>query len=521
LDQNASLHSFLKSAPKQFLGKSLYNFDRYGLELDLMREQPHREMCEFAEELFRKVGQPGQDRGIIMVPRDCFKTTSVSIGGPMYCLSEIDPNLAILIDTHSHEFSKQILSEIKWKYERGDAFREHYGDYVSNATQWSEEAIKINKRTTGRKEPSIDTSGVDRAKTGGHYDIIIADDLHNEKNIDVEGMRLKVRRHVQTLLPILSPNGVLIIVCTRWHYGDVYGWLLAQDDKLDEKGKARQYSVLHRAAEDDGGNLYFPERLTREFLEIKKEELEDRWYSCWYMNSPIEEQSKIFPKIYLEYFDGEYRIEYVPYLEVSDCAKRKGDRVPLYVTLTWDPAGRKGGMDADYHGIVVNGEDEKGNWWILEAEQRKGKPSDIVDHVLRLIYQYQPRRISVEDVGGHGLFIDLLAPEMRARGMHIPINEYHPGTRQNKNTRIATLQPRFKKRSVFIRRGLKDLVTQLSEFPQLEHDDIIDALKQVESVSQKADPYALAPLVLTEEEFDAPGNDTDGGTSRYNAYSGM
>jgi hypothetical protein len=161
---------------------------------------------------------------MFLLPRGSFKTSIVSIGYPLWRLA-YEPDLRILLDSKTLDRAKMILSEIKWHIEYNDRFKEIYGEW-KNIPGWQEDAVTIPQRTRPLKEPSIATGGVDSPRTGGHYDIIIADDLHDEKNITTDLMRQRVILHYKTLHPILEPDGELIIVGTRWHTEDVYKYIM-------------------------------------------------------------------------------------------------------------------------------------------------------------------------------------------------------------------------------------------------------------------------------------------------------
>ncbi len=161
---------------------------------------------------------------MFLLPRGGLKTSICSIGYSIWSLTK-NPELRILIDSKTLDRSKMILFAIKEHLEFGERFRELYGEWKS-LPGWQESSITIPFRTQAHKEPSVQTGGVDSPQTGGHYDLIIADDLHDEKNVESEASRNKVILHWKTLFPILEPDGEMIVVGTRWHWDDLYGYIL-------------------------------------------------------------------------------------------------------------------------------------------------------------------------------------------------------------------------------------------------------------------------------------------------------
>src|SRR2546427_5789905 len=191
-----------KESQKRQVTKSLSLFATEVLGYPDLKPQPHEEMTDFLERLtFRREDHEHQTKGMLLVPRLCFKTTLGSIALPILLLVQ-NPNLRILITAHVHDYAKEILDGIRNHLERNEKFKQMFGDWRMGATMWSDDAITIGPRTdTTVKEPSIATAGVDKAKTGGHYDVINADELHTQKNIKSDGLRRKVARDKQNPLP--------------------------------------------------------------------------------------------------------------------------------------------------------------------------------------------------------------------------------------------------------------------------------------------------------------------------------
>lgn len=302
----------------------------YG-ENDLMRPEPHAEMCDFIEAnmpIHEK--RDTQSKAILLVPRRCFKTSIGTVGSVVKYLTH-NPDGRVLIYAHTHGYAKEILGEIKGHLEANEKFRNLFGDWVPKGrgagVKWNEESIIITRRKKSLKEPSIDTAGVDKPKTGGHYDYIVCDDIVTETSIDSSKIQKKIRQQVQTLYPICEPGGSILFIGTRWAHNDVYGWLIKRDQdlqreenlKAEREGRAprtvAEYKKLIRKAYNPDGSLYFPESLSQEFLEEQRSKLEDRMFANWYLNEPIEEGSKVFHRAHMKFYRGEFVIDRAPFIE--------------------------------------------------------------------------------------------------------------------------------------------------------------------------------------------------------------
>lgn len=295
---------YIEMSPR---GQRLYDRCKKQLGYSDISEQPHAEMLNYyANHLYhlRRRAQT-QDKAIELVPRGCFKTSACTIGGTIDALAE-NPNLRVLIATHTHGYSKEILGEIKWHLERNEDLRDEMGDVRTNAPKWAEEAITFATRTIVKKEPTINTCALDNPIVGGHYDLIVVDDIHTRENITPKLLR-KARHFIRDLRPVLEPGGVLMIIGTRWHNDDIYGWLFELNEELAKQGREKlMYDVLTRGCYDGPGDLYFPTRLTEEFLDEQRLAMDDKTFACQYLNKPLSEATALFPPSLIHRFEGDF-----------------------------------------------------------------------------------------------------------------------------------------------------------------------------------------------------------------------
>jgi hypothetical protein len=288
-----------------------------------IRPQPHAEMLNFAANHFAHIfaGRQTQDKAVELVPRGCFKTSACTIAGTIDCLAE-NPNLRFLWCTHTHDYTKQILGEVKWHYERNADLRAEVGDVKAGSPKWAEEAITLSTRTRNTKEPSIDTCGLDNPKVGGHYDCIIVDDIHTRENITPRMLR-KAWHFIVDLRPVLEPGGLLFVIGTRWHMSDIYANIYKQNEDLKKRGQENQmWDILRRGCFDGPGGVYFPTRLTKAFLEEQRLALDDKTFAAQYLNQAISEDAQLFPPSLLKPFEGEFHApeDAAPYIELVTTA---------------------------------------------------------------------------------------------------------------------------------------------------------------------------------------------------------
>jgi predicted phage terminase large subunit-like protein len=473
---------------------SLYDFDKYILGNGLMEEHTHGGLCAFVESLvcdpmprveylekhavdFTGSGDLARDVKIfdrhydinemqkkfrlILMPRGSFKTTVVTIGFTLQQMLR-DPNMRILVDSEVFDKSRAFISEMKGHLETNKTYREifyyKYGCYPDdkkNSEKWTDSELNIAARNQSRKEPNISAAGIGTTKVGMHYDMIICDDLHSEKNVTTKEAINQVIEHYKGLLSLLEPNGIMIVIGTRWDYNDVYQYIIDHEIK--------RFSVYARQAILPGGQLLFPERLTREFLENQKISQGSYFFSCQYQNLPIDDDTAVFK-----------------YSDMKRVDKDFIDGRPINWFLTVDPAISQDKY-ADYTAMVVAGYDNERNIYVKDIMRARMTPSEIVDNIFYLYEVHKPAAIGVENVAFQKTLQYALHDKMKERGWWLPVREIKRGS-SSKEDRIKRLQPFYEYGHIYHLKNcanIDDLEYELVHFPKGQTDDMIDALSDI------------------------------------------
>ena len=497
---------------------------------NLFRPQPQGGQCAFVDRLFAKYDVEEQTYGMLLDPRETLKTTGCVVGGVLQFLIDHRDG-AVLIDGHKHALAKERLSGIVGHLESNKRFKELYGDWSIGAKEWNTTALRFKERVDGALEPSIDTSGEDQSKTGGHYDLIIADDLVNEKNSDSMLLREATKRHIATLYPLLKKGGVLLVVGTRWHYDDAYGYILKNNEmeakRAEELGIEPEFAYetfIHSAINADG-TLYAPEILSYKRLEFLRRNMPRSLFACNYLNVPIEEEDKTFPSSGMCWFEAQYghSAQYGNYLEFAD-----GSRSAVNTYFLWDTAGlvENPTEGASAHGFVILAVDANDEWYVLEMEDYRGKPTDVVNRALYLTIEYRPKIVSGEFNGVSAKWKDHYVEALRKRSVRIPgmeIARFIPT--RNKDLRIETaLEPRYRRGGIHIRVGLETASAQFGEFPKRNQKDSLDALAQGDTVAKAPAAVELDPEMMDfpvgEDEDEDSGPTNVGVIKRAGAWTG-
>lgn len=169
-------------------------------------------------------------RKLIVVPRGCFKSSLGVIAYSIWRLMR-DPNERILIDSEVYTNSKNFMREIKAHLE-SKRFVELFGQWKSN--NWSEGELTVKVRSKPYKEASITCSGIGAVKVGQHYSVIIMDDMNSDNNSQTTEGRQKVINHYRMNTAILEPDGVMVVIGTRYATDDIIGYIM--DNEIAGKG---------------------------------------------------------------------------------------------------------------------------------------------------------------------------------------------------------------------------------------------------------------------------------------------
>ncbi len=211
----------LKEALRDVYKNSLYHTCKYLLGMKDVNLRTHGDMINALEELeFR---HKGIANALVIMPRGSLKSSIGSTAYPIWRLLR-NPNKRILIDSATYDLSTQLVSAIAQHLE-STAVTSLFGTFRTK-DDWSSKSLTIAQRSKIFKESSVVASGVGSPKTGSHFDIIICDDLNNEKNSATPELRAKVYAHYQMLYAILDPGGDLSIIATRYSADDICGKVL-------------------------------------------------------------------------------------------------------------------------------------------------------------------------------------------------------------------------------------------------------------------------------------------------------
>lgn len=308
----------------------------------------------------------------------------------------------------------------------------------SSADQWEIEGT----------EGGMITAGAGGAITGRGAHLLICDDpFKNSEEANSETIRNRVWEWwTSTAYTRLEPDGVAIVIQTRWHEDDLCGRLLKEAAAGGEP-----WRVLKMPAIGDDGAALWPERYSAERLaEIRRAVGEYYWHSL-YQQNPTPKEGSFFK---------------VGNLEIVDAPP-----AGLKTVRAWDMAYTDG--DGDYTAGVQIGKADDGRYYVVDVVRGQWATDDR-DRRIRQTAGMDGRqvRIRIPEDPGAGKSMALAQIRMLA-GFSVRAEKVS----KNKETRADAFSSQVNAGNVSLVRGPwnRDYIEELRQFPRGSNDDQVDA----------------------------------------------
>lgn len=244
------------------------------------------------------------------------------------------------------------------------------------------------------------------------------------------------------------------------------------------------WDVVYKRAYNDNGTLFFPEKLSAEFLERAKRTMGSYLFANQYLNEIIPAELQTFKKEWFRYYEN------VP------------TNVKTFMFV--DPALSEADT-SDSTGVVVVHVDHEKRWFVRYAKRLRCSPTQLIEYIFKLHQTFSPDVIGIEQVAYQKALLYFLDEEMRRRNVLLPIKGINPPTNKTKQARILSLVPRFEWGHLLLNQGLQDLELELLQFPRGAHDDLIDALASIEYIyyaPNKQDEFAVKPASMNAPNYE-------------------
>ena len=179
-------------------------------------------------------------------------------------------------------------------------------------------ALRSDVRAAGKWKTNQNgtyyAAGVRSQIAGRGAHVAILDDAMSEEDaISEAGRRFIKEWYPAGLRTRIMPNGSILIINTRYHYDDLCGWLLKQQEDMSEYETIPWEVIRIPAWLDDEaaelldlpvGSSYFPEWKPDEVLQIDENEIRAsngaRYWNALYMQNPTPEEGGLIKKKWIK-----------------------------------------------------------------------------------------------------------------------------------------------------------------------------------------------------------------------------
>jgi predicted phage terminase large subunit-like protein len=361
-----------------------------------------------------------------------------------------NPNIRILIASKTQGQAETFLKEIKGHLENNQTLVDIFGEQ-RHPDKWHEKEANVLPRTTHAKECTFTCIGIGGALPGRHFDIIIGDDLVDEDNSRTKAQRGKLKTwFYKVLLPTLEPDGEMHILGTRYHPDDFYHHMLTND---------MAGSTLTLPAID------IPKGLT-------PEEGRSRWPEKFPLEWLVQHRQKMGPV----FFDGQYQqdVEGMQGRIVQwDWLQKRFDTLPAGV-VKWmgvDLSVGKVGGDFFAAAVVAHHRDRK-EFFVEEVIRGRYTMNQQIEKIVDVARRHKAVRVGIEA----NAFQAVVPQQIKANANYQDVPVVPIFTQTDKTTRAWLLSSHLQDGRIHFRQGQTDLLSELVQLPDGEHDDMFDAV---------------------------------------------
>jgi predicted phage terminase large subunit-like protein len=450
------------------------------------QEQPHgRGALEILNWKWKP--DPESKRGIYtykmqLWPRGSFKSAVFDVALVCWEIAR-NPNIRICVCSETgkqaRKFVKQAMKIIDSQW-----YRDRFGVHRKEV-EWKEstgEFTSALRTISHAKESTLLAAGAGEVWTGSHWDLVLMDDVVSQENTRTPESIEAMKYWFGEIMAQLDPGCRILMIGTLHHFADLYCHIM----KTPEMRQLFELSI-HSWLNPDG-TLFFPGRLTRAFITQQKATMPPRQFACYYENKPTTDEERIFKAEYFRVIEDEDIPASVWTYILSDFAfiaeekkKGKADRTCFWV------------VSLDANRVAYVRDFIVGRW----------KPSDTVRIACDLWDRYQSLNMKglVVEETTHKELLSSLFEEIRRQTFTRPKIIAVAGRNQEvKEMRIEAAEPRFRAGNIFFARSLKQnwkkwkpLIDEMTEWPYSQHDDIPDAISDIDKKTKEGQWIAPAP----------------------------
>jgi predicted phage terminase large subunit-like protein len=398
-----------------------------------------------------KVAAGVERRLILNLPPRHLKSLLTSVAFPAFLLG-LDPRKRIAVVSHSQDLARVFALQCH-RTVSSDWYRKVFPLTRLRANS----AIDFETTAGGRRYAASFQTGI----TGRGFDLIVIDDplsAHDARS-DAERERVNETYHEMIASRLDDPaRGAIIAVHQRLHEDDLSGHLLAKGGWRHHKlplvaEEETTYQIAARLWVRPPGDVLLPEHFPEEAIRKIRAEQGEAIYSTQYQQNPSATEGDLIKRDHIRMFQE---------LPPGACE----------ITLSLDTAAKT--SEASSFSVCLVIASDGNRHYVIDVFRARVDAVKLREAVLRLITQYKPNKILIEDASS-GVPLQAMLKERNHRA------ELRPTRRQGKEERLESVVRYFVEGRVFVKENEPwsvELVNEFMRFPVGRHDDQVDAMSQ-------------------------------------------
>lgn len=426
----------------------------------------------------------GADK-LLLIPRNSLKSTIMSVAYPLWRIVR-NPAIRVLLSSAVGKDACKFLRSIKWQLTNNKKIEKFWPnvhitqDMIAQCkVLWTQKEITVPRTVRYEAgESTVECMGVGGNLVSRHYDLIICDDLVNNRNSKTQHLLEDTIEWFQNAHSLLDPvSGEVIVVGTRWDYNDLYSHLIAEHNQ--------KYSLFFATVHGADLEVFFPQKFSKEKVVALRKTHGPYKFSCQYLNQPVDKENQ------------DFKVSWLRYYCVQDAGGPTDERgrphlpsgfnwryyAAMDVAITED--------DGDQSVVAVVAVNDRNDWYVQEIfTAQYGQIEKLVDMIFEVQQKYpQIMQFAIETRSWQRTIASGAYERMRKRNVWLTIVELKSESNVSKGARIMRLVPRCASGGLFLpgkgpedlKGGVKTLFSQYVRFPR-GGDDALDALAYVDMI---------------------------------------
>lgn len=443
---------------------------------------------------------------MLLVPRGGFKSSIDMADCVQYIICW--PEITILILTGIEKLAIDFVGEVRQHFELEESGLNAKGKSIygprklqdKETGEWSESIFQVlfpehcvnpgglasefqTPAGGDDKEPTLRAASIEQNLSGWHFGVLKLDDVVTNENSLTLARMLGIINQININEAMLHPHGFMDVIGTWYDEHDYYGVTIKREEDAAKNGESPAIHIHLRAcwwptaAAKAAGKideemtekdyvLWFPERLTYEFLLAKKKKSPET-FPIKYLNDPRVLNKVKFPRELLVR-------RTIPHVQLP----REGVIITTvdtaYSTQSW----------ADYT-VIMTAIIFGGRFFVIDMVRGRFNEFELPAIIANTAFRWKPKKIAIEESVGVKWMSLELRREMDKLQISIPVSFCSLKQGSKKRSKAMKAKPVLRllgDERLFFSLGcnnLEEIYNEMSAFTGTDddkHDDIVSAI---------------------------------------------